>query len=187
MLAQLNGPPAPRCPNQLGVRDSPRGPLKQLGNPHLKPATKPKPNTPYLTMQDMAHAVEAPAAHQASHSKVPSSRLRLARGCAPTSGGLRPVRGGAPPSSRLRLARGSAPPSNGARLVRGRSARAPAPVRGHLMPWHRRGGTIMPLGLAPRCRHTNSPGGSPSPPLWGGLCGVAGASPVTPCRLLRYG
>jgi hypothetical protein len=27
------------------VGDSPRGPLKQLGNPHLKPATKPKPNT----------------------------------------------------------------------------------------------------------------------------------------------
>jgi hypothetical protein len=120
--------------NQLGVGDSPRGPLKQLGNPHLKPATKPKPNTPYLTMQDMAHAAEAPAAHQAAHSKVPSSRLHLARGCAPTSGGLRPVRGGAPPSSGLRLARGSAPPSNGARLVRGRSARAPAPVRGHLMP-----------------------------------------------------
>jgi hypothetical protein len=24
------------------VGDSPRGPLKQLGNPHLKPATKPK-------------------------------------------------------------------------------------------------------------------------------------------------
>jgi hypothetical protein len=71
------------------VGDSPRGPLKQLGNPHLKPATK--PNTPYLTMQDMAPVAEAPAAHQAAHSKVPSSRLRLARGCAPPSGGLRPV------------------------------------------------------------------------------------------------
>jgi hypothetical protein len=45
------------------VRDSPRGPLKQQGNPHLKPATKPKPSTPLLTMQDTAHAAETPTAH----------------------------------------------------------------------------------------------------------------------------
>jgi hypothetical protein len=39
----------------------------------------------------------------------------------------------------------------------------------------------MRPGLAPRCRRTNSPGVSPSPSLWGGgLCGAAGASPVTP-------
>jgi hypothetical protein len=117
------------------VGDSPRGPLKQLGNPHLKPATKPKPNTPYLTMQDMAHAAEARAAHQAAHSKTPSSGLRLARGCAPPSGGLRPRSRGcaylerAPPRSRVRsaLERGS-PRSRALRT------RAPAPVRGHLMP-----------------------------------------------------
>jgi hypothetical protein len=108
----------------LSVGDSPRGPLKQLGNPHLKPATKPKPSTPYLTMQDMAHVAKAPAAHQAAHSRIPSSRLRLARGRGPPSGGLRPVRGGPLTSSRLRLARGSAPPSNGVRLARGHSARA---------------------------------------------------------------
>jgi hypothetical protein len=100
------------------------GPLKQLGNPHLKPATKSKPNTPYLTMQDMAHAAKAPAAHQAAHSKIPSSRLRLARRRVPPLGGLRPVRGGALTSSRLHLARGSAPPSNGVHLARGHSARA---------------------------------------------------------------
>jgi hypothetical protein len=29
-----------------GVGDSPRGPLKQRGNPHLKPATKPKHSLP---------------------------------------------------------------------------------------------------------------------------------------------
>jgi hypothetical protein len=46
-----------------GVGDSPRGPLKQLGNPHLKPATEPKPNTPRLTMQDTAHDAETPTAH----------------------------------------------------------------------------------------------------------------------------
>jgi hypothetical protein len=75
-------------------------------------------------MQDMAHAAKAPAAHQAAHSKIPSSRLRLARGRAPPSDGLRSVLGGALTSSRLRLARGSAPPSNGVRLSQGHSARA---------------------------------------------------------------
>jgi hypothetical protein len=38
----------------------------------------------------------------------------------------------------------------------------------------------MRPGHAPRYRRTNSPGGSPSPSLWGGLCSVAGASPVMP-------
>jgi hypothetical protein len=47
-------------PQMLGatVGDSPRGPLEQLGNPRLKHATK--LNTPRLTMQDTAHAAEAP-------------------------------------------------------------------------------------------------------------------------------
>jgi hypothetical protein len=82
-------------PQMLGgtVGDSPRGPLKQLGNPHLKPATKAKPNTLYLTMQDMAHATKAPVAHQAAHSKTPSDRFRLARGSAPPSNGVRLARG----------------------------------------------------------------------------------------------
>jgi hypothetical protein len=61
---------------------------------------------------------------KAAHSKIPSSRLRLARGHTPPSGGLRPVRGSTPTSSGLRLARGSAPPSSRLRLARGRSARA---------------------------------------------------------------
>jgi hypothetical protein len=37
--ASLEGSLLPRAGS---VRDSPRGPLKQRGNPHLKPATKPK-------------------------------------------------------------------------------------------------------------------------------------------------
>jgi hypothetical protein len=56
---------------------------------------------------------------KASLLKIPSSRLRLARGCAPPSGGLRPVRGGALPSSRLRLARGPAPPRTGSASLEG--------------------------------------------------------------------
>jgi hypothetical protein len=170
------------------VGDSPRGPLKQLGNPHLKPATKPKPNTPYLTMQDMAHAAKAPAAHQAAHSKTPSNRFRLARGCAPPSGGLLPDRGGAPPSSEVRLARGSAPPSNGVRLARG------CPARARLLP---HAGIKCPDigGTAPSCARGTRPGAAAPTPqegahphhCGGGLCGTAGASPVTPCHLLRYG
>jgi hypothetical protein len=35
-----------RCAYGGIVGDSPRGPLKQRGNPHLKPATKPKRNLP---------------------------------------------------------------------------------------------------------------------------------------------
>jgi hypothetical protein len=127
------------------------GPLKQLGNPHSKPATKPKPNAPYLTMQDMAHDAKAPAAHQAAHSKTPLSRLRLARGCTPPSDGLRPVRGDAPSSSEVRLARGSAPPSNGVRLARGRPARA--------RPLPRAGIKCTDIGgTAPSCARGTRPG-----------------------------
>jgi hypothetical protein len=47
----------------------------------------------------------------------------------------------------------------------------------------------MRLGLAPRCRHTNSPGGNPSPPLWGtvrrGQRQSRDAAPPTPVRLTR--
>jgi hypothetical protein len=165
------------------VGDSPRGPLKRQGNPRLRPTTKPKPKMPYLTMQDMARATKAPAAHQAAHSKTPSNRFRLARGCAPPSDGLRPDRGGAPPSSEVRLARGSAPPSNGVHLARGRPARA------HLLP---RTGIKCPDigGTAPSCARGSRPGAAAPTPQEGahphhcggvGLCGAAGASPVTPC------
>jgi hypothetical protein len=47
----------------------------------------------------------------------------------------------------------------------------------------------MRLGHAPRCRRTNSPGGNPSPPLWGtvrrGRCQSHDAAPPTPVRLTR--
>jgi hypothetical protein len=124
---------------------------------------------------------------KAAHSKIPSSRLRLARGCAPPSGGLRPVRGGAFTSSGLRLARGSALPSNGVRLARGRSARA------RLLPY---AGIQCPNngGAAPSCAWGSRPGAShqlprrePIPATVGGLCNGAGASPVTLRRLLWYG
>jgi hypothetical protein len=47
----------------------------------------------------------------------------------------------------------------------------------------------MRLGLAPRCRRTNSPGGNPSPPLLGtvrrGRCRSRDAAPPTPVQLTR--
>jgi hypothetical protein len=55
------------------------GPPLTIGKSPLKTRNKPKPNTPYLTMQGMAHAAEAPAAHQGGPLEIPSSRLRLAR------------------------------------------------------------------------------------------------------------
>jgi hypothetical protein len=134
-------------------------------------------------MQDMAHAAKAPAAHQAAHSKTPSNRYRLARWCAPPSGRFRPDRGGAPPSGEVHLARGSAAPSNEVRLARGRHARA------RLLP---RAGIKCPDigGTTPsRARGTRPGAAAPTPQEGahphhlgrGGLCGAAGASPVTPC------
>jgi hypothetical protein len=106
------------------VGDSPRGPLKQRGNPHLKPATKPKHNLPNHTgngprRRDPRRPIEA------ALLEIPSSRLRLARGCSPPSGGLRPVRGVALPSSGLHLARGLAPPRAGSALLEGTSRPRP--------------------------------------------------------------
>jgi hypothetical protein len=141
-----------------GVGDSPRGPLKQLGNPHLKSATK--PNKPHLTMQGMARTTKAPAAHRAAHSKTPSSRLRLARGCAPPPDGLRSVRGGAPPSSEVRLARGSAPLSNGVRLARGHPAHACACPRAGIK--------CSDIGrTAPSCTRGSRPGAAAPTPQEG--------------------
>jgi hypothetical protein len=92
----------------------------------------------------------------------------------------RPARGRAPPRSESRLARGSAPPSAGARHAHGRPARVRRPRTRAFNALTPQDGAIMRPGLTPRCRRTNSPGRSPSPPLWGGLCGTAGVSPVTP-------
>jgi hypothetical protein len=106
------------------VGDSPRGPLKQWGEPHLKPTTKPKhvkPNHEGNSPQGLGRPIEA------AHLEIPSNRLRLVRGCVLPSGGLRPVRGAALPSSRFRLARGYAPPSAGVRHARGRPSRVRRP------------------------------------------------------------
>jgi hypothetical protein len=111
-------------------------------------------------MQDMAHAAETPTAHQDGpledplEQASPRSRMCASLGRAPPRSRGCAYLERTPPRSRVRSA------LERVRLARGRSARAPAPVRGHLMPWQQRGGAIMRLGLAPRCRRTNSPGGA---------------------------
>jgi hypothetical protein len=131
------GTPAP--PSYYGdvpiVGDSPRGPLKQLGNPHIKTRNEPKPNTPRLTMQDATHAAGAPTAHQGGPLEDPleqassRSRMRASLGRAPPCSRGSAYLEQAPPRSRVRSALERGPPRS--RALR---ARAPAPVHGHLMP-----------------------------------------------------
>jgi hypothetical protein len=133
------------------VGDSPRGPLKQRGNPHLKPATK--QNALSLTMQVPNHAGYGPRSKgpqrptKTTLLEIPSSRLRLARGRAPPRAGSAPFEGQhfpragsaslegtlpldrVPPRSRVRPALDRGPPRSRAPLTR-----APAPVHGHLTP-----------------------------------------------------
>jgi hypothetical protein len=131
---------------------------------------------------------------KAALSKIPSSRLRLARGCMPPSGGLRPVRGGALPSSRLRLARGPAPPRAGSASLEGPPRPRPGPASlesaRHACAWSRTW-AFNALTLAGRRHHVprarasvlshQLPRREPIPTtVGGGLCNAAGASPVTP-------
>jgi hypothetical protein len=96
----------------LPVGDSPEGPFKQMGKSRLK-HEKTKVKRILLKRTHGARPTPRwpPRPTKAAHSKVPSSRLRLARGYTP-------------PSSKLRLARGCTPTSSGPRLARGYSARA---------------------------------------------------------------
>jgi hypothetical protein len=118
------------------VGDSPRGPLRQQGKPHLKPAKSQGSTRLAQTRTGMAHTAVAPTANQGGPLKIPSNRLRFARGHTPPSGGLRPdsresaYLEQAPPHSRVRTTLEQAPPRS--RVLR---TRTPVPVRGyeHLM------------------------------------------------------
>jgi hypothetical protein len=141
---------------------------------------------------------------EAAHSKISSSRLRLARGHTPPSSGLRPIRGRTLTSSGLRLARGYTLTSSGLRLARGRSARARPSPHAHARP-RTRVRAFNALATAGRHRHAPGtrapvqlhqlPRGNPSPPLWGtvrhGRCQPRDAVPPTPvwltCRALEGG
>jgi hypothetical protein len=117
------------------VGDSPRGPLKQAGESPLKTHNEPKPNAPRLSMQGMAHATVAPTAHKGGPLKdsleqaPPRSRAHAVLGRVPPRSRECAYLEQAPPRSRVRSALERAPPRS--RALR---TRAPAPVRGHLMP-----------------------------------------------------
>jgi hypothetical protein len=106
-------------------------PLNKLGNPHLKPTNKPKPNAPRLSTQGVAHAAVAPTAHQGGPLKdpleqaPPRSRAHASLGRAPPRSRGCAYLGRAPPRSRVRSALERAPPRS--RALR---TRAPALVRG---------------------------------------------------------
>jgi hypothetical protein len=76
------------------VGDSHGGPRKQMGKPRLKPAKKPKLSASFLSTRGARPTPRwPPRPTEAAHSKVPSSRLRPARGHTPPSSGLRLARG----------------------------------------------------------------------------------------------
>jgi hypothetical protein len=113
----------------------------------------------------------------------PSSWLRLARGCTPPSGRLRPVRGGAlPPRAGSASLEGPLRPRAGSASLEGAPHACACPRT-------RAFNTLTPVGQ----RHHAHGARAPAPPhqlprrepipitVGGGLCGVAGASPVTPC------
>jgi hypothetical protein len=124
---------------------------------------------------------------EAAHIRIPSNRLRLVRGCALPSGGHRPARGAALPSSGFRLARGYVPPSAGVRHARGYPSRMRRPHTRAFNALTPQDGAIMRPGLAPRCRRTNSPGRSPSPPLWEGTVQCGRCQSRDTARTPRYG
>jgi hypothetical protein len=129
-------------------------------------------------MQGTAQAAGLRRPTRTALLEIPSSGLRLARGRTPPRSGSAPFEGqlfpqavpprsrAHPPSSGSRLARGSAPPSAGARHVHRRPARVRRSRTRAFNALTPQDGAIMRPGLAPRRRRTNSPGRSPSPPLW---------------------
>jgi hypothetical protein len=126
--------------------------------------------------------------------KIPSSRLRLTRGCALPSGGLRPVRGGVLPSSVLRLARGPAPPRAGTASLEVPSRPRPGSATLEGAPHACVGPRTRAFNaLTPAGRRHHAPGALASVPphqlpreepipihCGEGLCSAAGVSPVTP-------
>jgi hypothetical protein len=139
-------------------------------------------------MQGMAHTAEAPTAHQggpledpprAGFTSLEDARLPRA-GSAPFEGVRLPRAGSASLEGPLRPRTGSAslegaPHARVCSRTRAFNAQTTAGRRHH-----------APGARAPVPPH-QLPRREPIPATVGGLCGVAGASPVTSRRLLRYG
>jgi hypothetical protein len=130
-----------------------------------------------------------PLPTKAAHSKIPSSRIRLARGYTPPSSGLRLARGYTPPSRGSSSLEGTRLPRVGPASLEG-TPHAHARSRTRVRAFnalttagrrHHAPGTHAPVLLH------QLPRGNPSPPLWGivrhGRCQPRDAAPPTPVRL----
>jgi hypothetical protein len=123
----------------------------------------------------MAHTAAVPAAHLSGLVKgpleqvPPRSRVHTSLEQVPPRSRVHGPLERGPPRSRV-------PHTHVRSCTRVRTFNAPA----------RQGGAIMRLGIMPRSCCTNSLGGT-HPHHCGGLCDVAGVSPVTLRHLLPYG
>jgi hypothetical protein len=113
-----------------------------------------------------------PKAHQdgplRSRARAPSGRLRPVRGATPPSSGPAPLEGSLPPRAGLVTLEGSSRPRLGPATLPGAPHACASPRTRAFNTLTPQDDAIMRPGLAPRCRRPNSPGRSPSPPLWGG-------------------
>jgi hypothetical protein len=175
---------------ELSVGDSPEGPLKQLRKSRLKPAKKSKLNASCLT----AHTGHGP---RRGGPRGPPRRptQRSPRAGSASLEGTHLPRAGSASLEGTRLPRAGSAPLEGTRLPRAGSASLEDAPHAHDRS-HTRVRAFNALTTAGRRHHaprthapvlcTNSLGGT-HPRHCGGLCDVAGVSPVTPRRLLPYG
>jgi hypothetical protein len=165
------------------VGDSPEGPLKQPGESCLKPAKSktirrsfksthghdPHCGGPRNPPEWPTQRPPRTGSASLEGSRLPRTGSASLEGSRPPRAGSASLEGSPPPRSRLPCTR----------------ARSRTRVRA-FNALTRRGGAIMRLGITPRPCCTNSLEGT-HPRYCGGLCDVAGASPVTLRRLLPYG
>jgi hypothetical protein len=142
-------------------------------------------------MHDATAILVAPAARQGGTAGCPSSEVRLARGLDAPSGEFRLAGGLNAPSGGVRLARGINTPSGGVCLARGhlhaRCPRSCPRVRAFnaLTSQDARRDLGTPGNRVPALFHQLPGGGHPRRCV--ALCGEAGVSSVTLCRLPPYG
>jgi hypothetical protein len=201
-------------PANLVVGESPKGPLNNRGETHLKPAknAKCKSTCTPKTYTQHSHDPGGPRGPPKQHSRRPSSEVRLARGIDAPSGEVRLARGPYAPSGGVRLARGLSPaPRTRSASLEGRAPprAGSAPLEGtnvrlsrvlartcsrtrvqafNALTQQGRATTLTRLGITPRRCSANSRG-RPSPPLFStvrqGQCQLRDTEPPALVRLTR--
>jgi hypothetical protein len=159
------------------VGDSHKDPLNNQGETRLKPAKNAKHKSTCTPKTHTQHNRDPGGPHgpPVQRSGRPSSEVRLARGIGAPSGGVRLARGLHAPSAR-------GPPRS--RAPTRTCSRTRVRAFNALMP-QGRATTLTRLGITSRRCSANSQGGHPH--RCSALCGKAGVSSVTLCRLPPYG